>query len=254
MFFKRLIKLLSRKKDSNIKLNSEFTDGLLRSVYYLVDKQSLTDRRDVALSYSNFIEILQRLLGRLSNLLEIELQINQFNKKGLKNLSGEEKNRIQSDFVNKTESLHQQTYATISALILLLTKIAPSNFKNHLPRWSVKKFIEYSIEYEPKLTKYGKVLLDSEIIRNKCIDHPQHSQPFDWQTFSMGKTYVIYYNSDSTQGQIDLTNKVKSPIKIFSTFRAKEAFVTPHHMEVFNAICGYSHILLKSIANDDANK
>ena len=146
---------------------------------------------------------------------------------------------LQSEFVNRVEAFHQQVYAVISSFINLLIKIAPSKFKNHIPKWSVSKFLDYLEKIEPLFTNDVILLLRSEEVRNKCIDHPQNQpRSFTWQTGTfVSKTYVIYYIHDEAGQQHDISSQVRVLFKLMTTFKAKTFYVTPHHADVFTALC-----------------
>lgn len=226
------------KKFTRYKLNPKFTDSLIANVYFLVKKGKLEEDRETALSFFNLIEITERLLDRCSELEGIQRKIRLFEDKKTQK---ENLKELQSNFINKTEAFHQQIYATLSTFVNLLMKISPKHFKNSMPRWSIQKFLSYSVQFEPKLSNSVKLLLKSGEIRNKCIDHPQQqSGSFEWQTFTnINKTYGIYFIRDNTKNQIDISSEFKSPIKILTTFRAKEVYIVPHHNEVFTAICDF---------------
>ena len=96
----------------------------------IVKGYSKTKKEKSVMAYQRFSEYLIRLDMRYNQLLIIEEEMKNF-------MPGDDIPRtleeMQMDYVDKTESFHQHTYAVISAFIILLTHIMMENDLSQLP-------------------------------------------------------------------------------------------------------------------------
>jgi len=124
----------------------------------------------------------------------------------------------------------------------MLKQIAPLEHRNSIPNQKVTKFLSFIEEKVPGVkenTNQIKYLKLSRDLRTKYIDHTQFEKPYDWESFSnqKGEAYIIYYRSSLSGEQVDISSYVhSSPIKIFTSRKVEEVFVTPHHSLVLIAL------------------
>jgi hypothetical protein len=154
-----------------------------------------------------------------------------------------ESDRLQMDFLSKTETFHQKIYSTISFFIKLLSCIAPPEFKNNMPSKSVERFLTYIKTSIPNLSLSH--LERSRSIRTLYIDHPQMSQSFNWDTFSFGDVgYVIFFEPDKNGQLFDLSPflecgipNYKVPSPYYHPRKGNNFFVSPNHSPVYIELC-----------------
>lgn len=147
---------------------------------------------------------------------------------------------VQLDYVNKTESFHQQIYVGISAFIMLLNHIV----KLEMPRNSVEKFLKF-LDRELNFTHSEaiKVLNDSRFFRAKFIDHIQQHVVHDWMTwdYETGVT-VIYFIRTGDRVFTPTVFDPYSPNFVLPVDH-KSFYVAPKHYEVNNA---YSQVVYET--------
>lgn len=182
---------------------------------------------------SRFFEFFNSLVLRYSEIREVEWEIHYFDnlreKRPLK--------EIQADLVNKTESFHQELYATLSAFIKLLSHISPDSFKGQMPN-SVSKFLTYIKSKIETINNSVEVLEKSTgEYRVNYVDHLSRSPSYNWYTFSgpNGKVYIVYFRGEGKGNFIDLTQLINSPITIKTLFPVEAIFVPPHHSDTLKS-------------------
>ncbi len=116
--------------------------------------------------------------------------------------------RLQYLLVDKTEAIHQQVYATLSALALLVQRVGPPAIVSRIPTKSMKKFLEFlphitglGDDWSPpegvpvaSFTDLLDILECSRDFRAKFISHPQGHAAQHWITYrsTTGRVVIVY--------------------------------------------------------------
>ncbi|MBP9815653.1 hypothetical protein KBD09_00240 [Candidatus Woesebacteria bacterium] len=159
-------------------------------------KESSKAKKDkVELSFHRLKEALVKLDYRFFELYQAEEIFDQLDESEM----GEPLHYLQIYYVDKVEAFHQQIYATISTLILVLNHVGIENdFVQH-PIHSVKKFLEFigdhkSFRYRSTIQNQKSLLESSVDFRSKFIDHPQQHLLHDWATFRANdEAFLIFF-------------------------------------------------------------
>lgn len=181
-----------------------------------------------------FLEFFDRLVKRYSEILEIEWEMLYWQK-----LNDRTLDEIQKDFVNKTESFHQEVYANISSFIKVLSLIAPKEFVERIPIRSNQSFLGFIKDNVMGTNSKIEILLKSiGEYRVKYIDHTSQYMIHDWMTFLVpeGKIFIIYFSELGEGDYKELSDIIPSfnfPGK--TTFPARVFFAPPHHKETVKA-------------------
>jgi len=168
-----------------IYIDAKFKEKLVDTTLRVAEKNGKRDIITIGGASRNLHEILDRLAIRLSNLVKAEklLSMDQ-------TLQQEVATRdLQSEFINATESFHQQIYATLPNFIKLLKLI----LKDDIPSDSVSSFIDsYLLALLPERVEEIGVLKRSHSLRT-IIDHANHSKTWNWYTTSyFGRGFIVY--------------------------------------------------------------
>jgi hypothetical protein len=206
-------------------------------------------KKDKAImAYQKFNEYLLRLDKRYHQLLKIEDLKTNLHPDSFSSHNIVLKD-IQLEFVDKTESFHQQVYATISAFILLVSHIS---FK----QWPIRKvsaFLKKVSENtsDPVLQEYIETLKESIEFRSKFIDHPQQHILHDWMTYSyINGTCIIYFVRNGSEvyyhSELDPYSKNFIPPVSHETF-----YVSPPHKDTFKAMIKFTEKMLSEIESNN---
>jgi hypothetical protein len=195
---------------------------------YLILSKKLLHRKS---SYA-----LQRLDENLRRLYARHAEYQNIEKIFMNNLYylGKQYNLDDAQFLllDKMESLFQQVYSTISALILVINYVGFSECKQDFPNRSVTKFLNF-IKTNPSNISSGieaelDLLIYAVYYRDNFIDHPQGKPALNWMTYGYtGKYVIIYYPPEITE-VIAITDNFDPYEKNFQPcINTKEFYVSP---------------------------
>lgn len=206
--------------------------GNILSIAYLLYKNG--NVKEINNSSSRFNEFIDRLLIRYSEIKEIEWELYYIEEiKEPRNMRD-----IQSDFVNRTESFHQQLYATIGAFINLLNNSNSSNFIKDMPFSSTSHFLNYIKKEIPNLKQdIERLLKSTNEYRSTFIDHTNQNPNHDWSTNSAldGKAHIIYYIGKGEGKLLQIPELSFGGLKIYTSFPTMSYFIPPHPKETMNS-------------------
>jgi len=229
------------KKEAGWETLEANLEPVLKELAKSYSEDSKKNKAETALM--RFYEFYDRLVSRYAEVRRIEWEMYYLDQLREKRTMKE----IQSDFVNKTESFHQQIYASVSALIKLLSHVAPENFIKRMPSARATNFLSFVEKEIPTCKEDVKKIQQSLDYRADYIDHTNQKKLHNWYTYSNvdGKSYIIYYRESGQGDFLDLSHIAKIPMK--SPFRAKEFFVPPHHSETLSTLKSLMVSIFKSI-------
>ncbi|MFA5087091.1 MAG: hypothetical protein WC470_02200 [Candidatus Paceibacterota bacterium] len=208
------------------------------------------------LAIQRFNEVLLRLQIRKEELTNIENEI--FYRVDNNEPSLEE---VQIRFVNKTESFHQQIYATISTFSMLLNHTASHDFKRDMPIKSNTDFLSFLSNKYKNLENDIKILELSRDFRAK-FDHIQQNSLFDWMTESINvlnkrRCTIIFFLRKSGNGMyspgIPLNTYssdyyfLGKPRRIGPPFDCESYYVSPYHEDVYKSAINVFVNIIKNI-------
>ena len=249
VFKKKFLDLTSKE------LNLEENNKIMENLFLVLSKNlSEVEVGSAHAVFINFSEFFYRLLCRSAEIRELEWEIyyrGQFkNERSLR--------EMQVDFINQTESFHQQVYATISSFIKLLTHIAPSSFKSQMVWSSTSSFLKFILNKFTTLNWEVNILLKSiEEYRVEYIDHTNHSSSYRWDTFftSDGKIHIIYTEGVNRGNFIDMHELIPEiPEHMMRTpFSGTRFFVPPHHVDVIKCVAKICREILEVLSIQKSN-
>lgn len=155
---------------------------------------------------------------------------------------GEPLHYLQIAFVDRVEAFHQQVYATVSTLILVLNYLGYKGEKLNHPIDSVEQFLEFikerKLKYRSVLSDQVDVLQKSRDFRSKFIDHPQQHQLHDWMTFrAMDGIYLIFFKRKGDEVyMIDPTKYPFDPDFKPPVNCGKDFYIAPSEEKTFKAV------------------
>ncbi|MFA7178759.1 MAG: hypothetical protein WC075_02435 [Dehalococcoidales bacterium] len=138
------------------------------------------------LSIQRFNEVLLRLQIRKDEVTNSEKKLCKWEERE------ESLEELQTIFINKTESFHQQIYAIISTFSMLLNYVTSNDFKKGMPIKSNKKFLIFLSNKYKKLENDIRTLELSRSFGTK-FDHIQQNPLFDWLTESLEERCTIVF-------------------------------------------------------------
>lgn len=203
-----------------------------------------------------FTESLLSLERRYNELLKIEREILDFSENSK---PGRSLNEIQLDYVDKTHAFHQQIYATISALMKLLTLLGNEEFIQQFLQGknlrSVERFLKNLRDTGPHAEHIDcsiGFLLHSRYYRAKFVDHPQQLKIHSWITQSLAEHVAIIYFG-FPKDKVFAPNPMINPYFILD----EDIFVPRHHTWVYNSLInlvGHSlNILNKKVTRNSSD-
>lgn len=234
---------------------ADFDKNVSRIVHEVLVEEIREDNARRAHDASRrFFEFFHRLISRYSEIREIEWEMYHWEHLREKRPMRD----IQFDFVNRTESFHQGLYASISALIKLVSHIAERDFLRGMPVASNSDFLDWlsrkaelhDIQQEIEILK-----VSSGTYRSRFIDHTNQQPVHDWVSYSLfdGKAYLLYTigqgNGEFTQMERIEPFPIPWPIPMRTPFPAEEFFVPPHHERVIRSYMTVARRLLDLLNN-----
>jgi len=224
-------------------VGSTFEEEFLKIINSIAEKYPLRYQKEIiSPNRQRCFEFFQRLVIRAEEIQKIEFEMHIWDQLRERRPMKD----IQLEFVNKTESFHQQVYACVSSFIKLLSYLAPKEFKDEMPIKRNSKFLKFLNEKIDARREVEILEKSSNEYRVKYIDHISQAPSHDWMTHSGpdGKAYVIYFEGRESGSIIDLTEYLNSPIRILSPFSATLFFVPPHQSDVLSS---YITIVLETL-------
>jgi hypothetical protein len=146
--------------------------------------------------------------------------------------------------VDKVDAFHQQSYATLAVLCLVLNHLRARGEQQYTIR-TISGFLD---NLEERNFRYKSARLDdlnivrrSADYRSKYVDHPESSQLHDWYTVNYnGRIYVVFFIPESLEKgerlpMTDIDDDPESP-----TFRpcisAEDYYVAPSVDKTYDAL------------------
>jgi hypothetical protein len=194
-----------------------------------------------------FFEFFDRLFIRYSELGEIEWEMYY-----LERLRDHRPMRdVQTGFVNRTESFHQQLYATLSAFIKLLSHVAPGDYVERMPFQSTSRFLNFLETEQPELRESISILKRSvSEYRSRFVDHTNQNPTHDWGSYSGpdGKARILYYTAslDGNGRLMEVPELSIGSMEFHTSRRVTSYFVPPYHREVLEQ---FMYIMSETLAN-----
>ena len=200
-------------------------------------------------SAQRFNEFMERLGYRYMELIQAEGALKPIFFE--KNPTRDELRKIQLNFLNKSEAFYQQVYASISALIMLLSHVGNRSFLNAMPFNSVSKFLQFLERYE-QLREPVKYLGMANDFRVRAVDHVQQFALHDWMTMRyLGKyepeVVVIYFTKNGNEIYYRPYMDPYSP-SFQPPVNYKEFFVSPPYKEVYFSFIHVVEVVLNDLA------
>lgn len=216
-------------------------DCIKERIVYLLKKNSTSRNNHSSLDF-RFLEFFERTILRYVSVKQIEWEMVHLDRLRDKRPRGD----VQKDFVNDTESFHQQIYATLSAFIKLLTHIAPKKFSSQMPSKSLCKFIDFLKKEVSNIEEEMAVIKRSREYRTRYVDHINQNISHNWYTLEIhnGEIYIVYYSTGSNGKIMDIPEIDGGGFTFKTSLLVESYFVPPHHKDTIIAL---SNVVLKTL-------
>ena len=159
-------------------LSNDFIDSLEPLYKALAEKDEVRDEIKAA-AIHRFNENLIRLRWRYEALSQVEAELYSISPD-----SPRDSRTVQFDFVDKTEAYYQQLYATLSAFVMVINKLASHEVRRGLNVSRNERFLSDLLRKYPEISDDISNVEIARAFRAKFVDHIQQHTLHDWCTVS----------------------------------------------------------------------
>ena len=221
-------------------VKEKFDNAKIEKVINALLREGVADQtgdafQDTAQAVRLFHEFFERLVIRYAEVLQSEYEMIMWDQTDMRRSMRD----VQTEFVNRTEAFVQQSYASMSSFIKLLSHTdKQSTFIRNMPSYSVSKFLVYMREQIPVL-KDSIAVLENALTeyRSTYIDHTNQNAVHDWYTHGLiDKARIVYCTGRGRGTRMKIPELRIKDFEITTPSPVESYFVAPHHNEVIGSL------------------